>query len=213
MGTITKGILGGFSGTVGTIVGANWRGKDIISSRPKSSSRRASEKQLAQQAKFKLVMQFLRPISGIQKKYFGNKSGVLSRTNLAASYTITEAIVMNGDVPELVFSKVMITKGELTGFQNPTVDAQTGNNLIFSWDDNTLQGNAKPDDILGVACYCDSEKEFVIFENVAERSAVSANLNLPAHFAGKTLEVFAFFNTKDESSASNSVYLGSKTII
>ena len=34
MAEIKKGILGGFSGKVGPVVGANWRGKDIIRSTP-----------------------------------------------------------------------------------------------------------------------------------------------------------------------------------
>ena len=34
---VTKEILGGFSGKVGTIVGANFRGKDIIRSRRQHS--------------------------------------------------------------------------------------------------------------------------------------------------------------------------------
>lgn len=38
MATLNKGILGGFSGKVGTVVGANWRGLDIIRSRPKISN-------------------------------------------------------------------------------------------------------------------------------------------------------------------------------
>ena len=36
MAEIKKGILGGFSGKVGTVVGVNWRGKDIIRSLPKN---------------------------------------------------------------------------------------------------------------------------------------------------------------------------------
>ena len=40
MANISKGILGGFSGKVGTIVGANYRGKDIIRSVPKKSGRK-----------------------------------------------------------------------------------------------------------------------------------------------------------------------------
>lgn len=36
MAKIKKGILGGFSGKVETVVGVNWRGKDIISSLPKN---------------------------------------------------------------------------------------------------------------------------------------------------------------------------------
>jgi hypothetical protein len=35
MGTFNKGILGGFSGKVGTVVGFNWRGLDVMRSLPK----------------------------------------------------------------------------------------------------------------------------------------------------------------------------------
>ncbi|MGV0847474.1 hypothetical protein ACTS9T_13015 [Empedobacter falsenii] len=43
MAEIKKGILGGFSGKVGTVVGVNWRGKDIINSLPKKSKRRSTD--------------------------------------------------------------------------------------------------------------------------------------------------------------------------
>ena len=59
MARITKGILGGFSGKVGLVVGASWRGQDIIRSTPKPSSKPPSEKQLLQQLKFRLVIDFL----------------------------------------------------------------------------------------------------------------------------------------------------------
>ncbi|MFC3157917.1 DUF6266 family protein [Chryseobacterium arachidis] len=117
MARITKGILGGFSGKVGTIVGANWRGQDIIRSTPKPNSRPPSEKQLLQQTKFKLVIDFLKPVKNIQRKYFGTGSGSKSRVNMAVSYTINEAIQMTGDIPELMYNKVLITKGDLAGFQ------------------------------------------------------------------------------------------------
>lgn len=39
MATFEKGILGGFSGKIGNVVGARWRGKDIMRSVPRSSSR------------------------------------------------------------------------------------------------------------------------------------------------------------------------------
>jgi hypothetical protein len=34
MGKISKGILGGFSGTVGTVVGGKWKGIDYMRSKP-----------------------------------------------------------------------------------------------------------------------------------------------------------------------------------
>lgn len=38
MGTIKQGILGGFSGKVGNVVGASWKGIDYIRSLPSSVS-------------------------------------------------------------------------------------------------------------------------------------------------------------------------------
>ncbi|WP_336734977.1 DUF6266 family protein [Chryseobacterium sp. VD8] len=68
MARITKGILGGFSGKVGTIVGANWRGQDIIRSIPKPSSKQPTNKQLLQQTRFSMVISFLQPLKNIQTK-------------------------------------------------------------------------------------------------------------------------------------------------
>ncbi|OCA74226.1 DUF6266 family protein [Chryseobacterium arthrosphaerae] len=108
MARITKGILGGFSGKVGTIVGANWRGKDIIRSIPTPSNRPPSEKQMLQQMKFKLVVSFLRPLGAIQKKYFGLNSGSKSRINLAVSYTINEAVPEGLEIPNVDFPELKV---------------------------------------------------------------------------------------------------------
>ena len=42
MGTYNKGILGAFSGKVGPVVGATWRGKDVMRSLPKKTNRLAT---------------------------------------------------------------------------------------------------------------------------------------------------------------------------
>ncbi|WP_312902968.1 DUF6266 family protein [Chryseobacterium taichungense] len=196
MARITKGILGGFSGKVGTIVGANWRGQDIIRSTPKPSNRPPSEKQQLQQAKFKLVIAFLQPLKSIQTKYFGSGSGSKSRVNMAVSYTISEAVEMVGEVPELVYNKVLITKGDLTGFQNMVAAPQTGNIIRLTWENNSTQGNASE-----------------TFESVAVRTDLTKNVTLPAPYAGKEIQVWSYLHNSKGTSASNSVHLGAHTMI
>jgi len=58
MAEIKKGILGGFSGKVGTVIGVNWRGKDIIRSLPKASKKAPTEEQLIQRVKFRKTIVF-----------------------------------------------------------------------------------------------------------------------------------------------------------
>ncbi|MDQ0593935.1 hypothetical protein QFZ37_002304 [Chryseobacterium ginsenosidimutans] len=213
MARITKGILGGFSGKVGTIVGANWRGQDIIRSTPKPSSRPPSEKQLLQQMKFKLVIGFLQPVKNIQTKYFGSGSGSKSRVNMAVSYTINEAVQLVADVPELIYNKVLITKGDLAGFQNVTAVPQAGNMLKLTWEDNSAQRNASVTDKANAVCYCKELGTFEIFESVADRTALTADITLPTYYSGKDVQVWAFFNDEKEKLACNSSYLGVFTVI
>ncbi|MCA6066574.1 DUF6266 family protein [Chryseobacterium sp. RG1] len=213
MARITKGILGGFSGKVGTVVGANWRGQDIIRSIPKPNSRPPSERQLVQQTKFKLVISFLQPVKSIQAKYFGSGSGSRSRVNLAVSYTISEAVQMVGDVAELMYNKVLITKGDLTGFQNVTATPQAGNGISLNWEDNSAQGNVDATDLASVICYCEELESFEIFESVAERNVLTAGLTLPATYAGKEIQLWMFFHNAKKTLACNSAYLGSLTLI
>ena len=212
MATISKGILGGFSGTVGPVVGANWRGMDVIRSRPKSSKRTPSERQLEQQLKFKLAISFLQPIKNIQSRFFGSGSGVKSRVNLAVSYTISEAIQMVAGLPELIFNKVLITRGELTSFQNAVLTTQPGGVLHLEWEDNSTQGDAAPTDQVSIVCYCAELKNWEIYEGIVMRSDLMADVTLPAYCLGKTMEVYAFLNNEKQTAASTSLYLGQHVV-
>ena len=208
MATLNKGILGGFSGKVGPVVGATWRGMDVIRSRPKSSKRNPTEKQLEQQLKFKLAISFLQPIKNIQSRFFGSGSGVKSRVNLAVSYTISEAIQMVAGLPELIFNKVLITRGELTSFQNAVLTTQPGGVLHLEWEDNSTQGDAAPKDQVSIVCYCAELNNWEIYEGIVMRSDLMADVTLPAYCLGKTMEVYAFLNNEKQTAASTSLYLG-----
>lgn len=213
MARINKGILGGFSGKVGTVVGASFRGQDIIRSKPKPSSKKASEGQLVQRAKFKLVMQFLQPLKQIQNKYFGVKSGAKSEVNLAASYLLTNALQVVANVPELLYNKVLITKGDLTGFQNLTAAPQAGQVIQFSWEDNSTQGNANATDLVNIVCYSESLGSFAIFESLATRADLTIPITLPAFYATLDVHVWAYLNNVAENAGCNSIYLGIQTVM
>ena len=93
MGTIEKGFMGGFKGLLGPAVGSKWKGKAVIKSRPpKKRTGPTSDAQLQQQAKFALIVAFLKPLrplleltykkaaasdmSGLNKAFSANKNAV-----------------------------------------------------------------------------------------------------------------------------------------
>ena len=213
MATISKGILGGFSGKVGTVVGVNWRGMDIIRSIPKRSRKRPTDNQMLQQYKFKLVVSFLQPLRSIQELYFGSPQGSLSRVNLATSEMLNTALELVNDVPELVFERILITKGELTGFQNLKISPEAGSILNLEWENNSTQGNAKETDLVNLICYLETQNAFVIFEGLAARKLIKATAKLPDVYKGKEVHTWAFLNNEKKTQASTSAYLGKITLI
>ena len=52
MGTIKQGILGGFNGKVGTVIGASWKGITYMRGIAASNSNPQTEAQLDQRARF-----------------------------------------------------------------------------------------------------------------------------------------------------------------
>ena len=62
MGTIKKGILGGFSGKVGNVVGASWRGIEYIRSLPSSVRNPRTEAQVTQRTRIALIGKMMKSI-------------------------------------------------------------------------------------------------------------------------------------------------------
>lgn len=213
MGTIKKGILGGFSGTVGTVVGANWRGMDVMRSRPKSNSKAATPMQLLQRKKFAAAIKFQNALRSMQTRLYGEQNGVKSRVNLAASYLLKEVVSeVNGEVI-LQMQKVLITKGELTGFQNLSVTPEVGGILNFSWEDNSNQNLAEATDIFSTAVYEENSEVFFVQEGPQQRNSGNSAVLLPEDWIGKTVHIYAFFQNAAQESACNSIYLGTAVVL
>lgn len=213
VGTIKKGILGGFSGTVGTVVGANWRGMDVIRSRPKSSGINPTVAQLMQREKFSLAMKFQNSLRAMQSRLYGENSGVKSRVNRAASYLLREVVAEENGQAVLVMSKVIVTKGVVTGFQNLSVNAAAGEILNFEWDDNSNETLAKSTDIFCTAIFEEESGVFNVQEGPDQRDTQASSVALPATWSGKSVHVYAFFQNETQDKACNSMYLGKVDLI
>ncbi|MGL2966536.1 DUF6266 family protein [Flavobacterium sp. XGLA_31] len=212
MATYKKGILGPFSGKVGTVVGANWRGKDILRSLPKKGNSNPSETQLQQRQRFLTASGFLTPMNGVLRKYFGQRNGDQSRLNQAMSYHLKEAVVFNDPDFGIDYSKVLISRGDLTGLQNPTVAAIGGNQLKFNWEDNSGQGDAKTDDTLLVVVYAPTAGLYFTQLETATRVEQVVVVTLPDFFQG--LEVYSWLGvtSADHKTAATSSPMAAVTV-
>lgn len=212
MGTYNKGILGAFSGKVGPVVGASWRGKDVLRSLPRRGTRVATEAQLTQRMKFSTVTAFLQPLKPIITKYYGGNNQEQTRRNQAMSYHMKEALTFVDPEYAITINKVQISKGDLIGLLSPTIVTGAAQSVEINWTDNSAEGAAKPTDVLVVALYEPSTKTTVYSVNAGARNAETSTVIVPADLTGLTMHVWATFASADEKLYATSAYLGSVVI-
>ncbi len=208
MGTYNKGILGAFSGKVGPVVGATWRGKDVLRSLPRKGTRIATETQLLQRLKFSTVTAFLTPMQAIISKYYGSDTTDKTRRNQAMSYHMKEATHYVDPNFQIVYNKVQISKGDLLGFQDPTAIAAAATSIDFTWTNNAGQGEAKVTDKVILAVYEPTTKTMVYSLNAGDRSDGATNLILPAYLAGLNVHVWMTLASDNDKLYATSMYMG-----
>ena len=145
MGTIRKGILGGFSGKVGTVVGASWRGISYMRSLPQKVRNPRTQGQRSQRTKFALALSLLKPMTAFLRTGWKLYAHRQSPFNSAMSHTLANAVVGNYPDYQIDVSKVLVSRGNLQPASNATATA-TGGNIVFSWNDNSGIGSAKQTD-------------------------------------------------------------------
>ena len=210
MGTINKGILGGFSGTVGTVIGGSWKGIAYMRSQPGKRSFNPSEKQLAQQAKFALIMRFLQPMSALLEVTFSNLAVRMTGINSALSYTIQNAVTGTYPTFTIDYALALVARGDLPNALSPAVNAGAGSILTFSWTDNSGSGIASATDMAVMVAYCPAMKQ-AVYDVGGTRAGVTADLNASV-FAGQQVETWISFITQDGKKSATSFFTGEVTV-
>jgi len=211
MGTVKKGILGGFSGKVGIVVGVNWKGGTYVRSLPKKAKNAPSLGQLKQRSKFALVQNLLQPLSEVLRVGWKLYAHDKSTFNAATSYTLTNAV--SGEYPDfkIELSKVLISRGELTAVTNAFVNFSDGQ-VIFQWEDNSGAGSAKATDRALIAIVNLTKGKAVTITAGAPRSDSVQNVASPSEWSGDEIHTYMGFASENGREVSNSVYLGAISV-
>ncbi len=212
MGTIKQGILGGFSGKVGTVIGGSWKGIAYMRSQAQSVSNPQTTGQVNQRTKFTLALEFLKPITEAIRVGFKLYAQKQTAFNAAMSYTLANAISgTSSDDYALDYANALISRGSLNGAENGAAASSSGN-IVVSWDDNSGVSSALATDVAIIAILNPTKGEAVTDTTAAVRSAATETIGLPADWVGNEVEAYLGFVSADGKSVANSVYLGAVTV-
>ncbi|MGN6164906.1 MAG: DUF6266 family protein [Flavisolibacter sp.] len=212
MGIINKGILGPVSGTVGTVIGASWKGISYLRSQPASRTTSFSIKQLEQQARFALVMKFLQTMTALLAVTFREYAVEMSGFNNAMRYTLLNSITGSYPAFAIDYSMVLISRGDLPNATNASAYSNVPGTVLYQWEDNSGMGKAQPTDTSILAVYCPSRNQCIYTTLGAARSAEGASLAVAA-FSGLQVHTYIGFMSADGKSIASSVYAGPLTVL
>ena len=126
MGTIKKGILGGFSGKVGTVVGASWKGISYMRGQAQHVKNPRTAGQIYQRNAMKAIALALRPIATTLNLTFAKCSDKMSSYNKAVSVNYHTAIVNQDGSPAVDYSKLILSKGTIQPFHYIFIEDSSG---------------------------------------------------------------------------------------
>lgn len=212
MGKIAQGVLGGFSGKVGNIVGGTWKGIDYMRIKPANVSNPKTQGQLDQRSKFSTVLKFLQPLTDFLKVGFKLYAIKMTQFNSAMSYNLNNAIT--GTYPNFTidYTKALVSRGSLVGAAGAAAASSSAGVVEFTWSDNSGSGNVLGTDKALLVVY-NATKGYAVYDTAgASRATQAQNLTVPSDFSGDSVEAFIGFVSEDGKEVANSVYIGSVTV-
>ena len=212
MGIIQKGILGGFSGKVGNVIGGNWKGIDYMRSQAQRSDFVPTQKQIEQQLKFALIARFQQPLSNLFAITFRNYAVKQTGANAAMSFNLKNAVT--GTYPSFTvdYEHALVSRGDMPNALNPAAVAAADGMVNFTWSNNAGAGKALGTDYSVLVAYC-PEMRSAIYTNVGPaRSLEAASLDLST-FSGKLVQTWLGFVSVSGKEVATSAFTGAVTVL
>lgn len=209
MGKYNNGIMGPFSGKVGTVVGSFWKGRFIMRQRPHyQGSRTYTNNQLMQQAKLAVSASFAKTVSGMLNVGYLRqaKMDAVAARNVAVSRLIDNSLQISSLGPRIDETKVQMSEGLNVGV---TLTAtQSGSNINLAWTNNAAivvgylsdgtQVTTQDEDWVYVGVYNSTKNRFIMdtTTNREDEAGVISTAGLGWE-AGDRIYIYSFIVEKD----------------
>ena len=194
MGKIRQGILGGFNGSVGTVVGSSWNGIAYMRGRPQSIRNPRTPAQMAQRRFFKEVQNLASQLSAEQQAFLFplTPQGMTHRNALIKQFSEDHIIEADGKHVDLANIKTL-GNAPTAALPEASVTAD-GDILTISWNGASDWRTAHADEYPTVFVANVTKKKIFLVNSTApfgESGNQSFNVGLAAY--GEAGDTFSGF--------------------
>lgn len=207
MGILRKGIFGGFENRTGPLVGRRINGESVVSAVPHKATKPRTLAQIDQQVKLELVVSLLKWFKRLIAIGFRDPRGKKNSFNTAVKYNFKNIIIGNSPDYGIDYSKLVFSKGNLVGPNNPTISLSTGA-VVINWHPDAQTQFNQYTDSANFMIYCPGKNCGVIVIGAADRSALTFVVGIPQNFAGHEIHGYMSFVSANGKAVSDTVYLG-----
>jgi hypothetical protein len=212
MGTIKQGILGGFSGKVGSVIGGVWKGISYMRGIALSHNDLKSDAQLAHRQKFAVVGHFLQPLSEFLLVSFRNYAVRMTGINAAFKYNFANAVTGTYPNQAIDYPNARVAQGNLPSALNQVAASTVAGTVHFTWEDNSGEVGASSDDKTLIVIYNPTQNQAVTVKELAERADGTQTVTVPDSFSGDLVECYLSFKKADGTEIANSAFAGAVTV-
>lgn len=211
MAEIKEGILGGVNGTVGTVVGFQWRGRNFLRSKPRKSHKPASDEQRKSRTKLSVVSTFASKLKGfvnehcppalLNNKMATGKEQLISRLIKEGVEIIDQEICID-------VGAVVLSMGTLPPSTIKKISKLKTGRIKVQWDSNISNIIAKGSDELTLVAYSEQFDAFTDIRGVGKREDKYVHFDLPDTWTEGNVHFWSVWKSKDGILISTSAYHG-----
>jgi len=205
MGKIKQGVLGGFSGKVGPVVGSSWKGIAVMKSKPLSVANPRTSGQVTQRNSMSAIVILSQLLLGyVLKPCWDRFAQQMSGYNSFVQKNIAcfvDGVFIN-------FDQFMLTMGKMTAtlFGSKSWDNAT-KILTVNWSDDSGSGFRTATDICYAAAYHEDSAKWFIPTITPTRANESVTIQLDDTIVtGESVRFYFGFKRADGTIVSDSTY-------
>ena len=200
------GINDGYRGTVGTVIGYQWRGKWCLRSRPRFVRNPRTPKQMAAREIFSSASRLASRMHSVLRLGMRGEAMKMQRTECNHFMSLNAPCFSLVDSQlQVDYENLLVAVGPVApvGFGTPTSDASL---ITIPFERNPLHLSSSSDDEVYLYAWC-SELQQGILSTPAYRRQRQVTISLPDNWVGLEVHLYGFV-TDYAGRASDSTYIG-----